>query len=136
MSTISPILPSDHTKPIGKYSPAIAVPYNSHSNLVFISGQVASDSSGHTIGLGDAGTQTAYVFDKIANILENTGGDLSHLVSLTIYLTSMADFSLVSNVRNNVLHDPAPSSTLVEVSRLAIQDHLVEISAVAVVPAK
>lgn len=45
----------------------------------------------------------------------------------------MADFAAVSAVRNRVLSAPAPSSTLVEVSRLAIAEHLVEISGVAVV---
>ena len=126
------ISPKGHTKPIARYSPAISVAISPGDRLLFISGQVASDSAGKTVFPGDPAGQTGYVFEKIEHLLVEAGGGLRDLVSLIIYLTDMANFEVVSSVRNRVLAEPAPTSTLLEVSGLALADHLVEISAVAV----
>ncbi|MBW5248087.1 RidA family protein [Streptomyces poriferorum] len=127
------IQPPGHTLPIGKYSPAVSVPLGNGRRMVFVSGQVSSDAEGTVIGPGDATVQTETVFRLLSEVLKKAGGELADLVSVVIYLSDMADFAAVSAVRNRVLSDPAPSSTLVEVSRLAIAEHLVEISGVAVV---
>ncbi|MDF5751642.1 RidA family protein [Spongiactinospora sp. TRM90649] len=124
------ILPPGHSKPIGRYSPAIRVPVGTGS-LVFVSGQVATDAAGGVIGRDDAGAQAEAVFERLRQVLAGAGGDLRHLVSLIIYLTDMSDFRAVSAVRDRLLADPAPSSTLVEVSRLAEPGIRVEISGVA-----
>jgi enamine deaminase RidA (YjgF/YER057c/UK114 family) len=136
--TVTPVhetvLPPGHSKPIGRYSPAIRVPIGEGS-LVFISGQVATDAAGGLIGGDDPGAQAEAVFDRLREVLASAGGDLRHLVSLVIYLTDMSDFAAVSAVRNRLLEEPAPSSTLVEVSGLAEPGIRVEISGVAYVPA-
>jgi len=54
-------------------------------------------------------------------------------VNVVIYLADIGDFIGVSAVRNKILGDPAPASTLVVVNRLAEADCLVEISGIAVV---
>ncbi|MEV4915840.1 RidA family protein [Streptomyces tirandamycinicus] len=125
--------PPGHTLPIGKYSPGVVVPLDAERVMVFISGQVSSDAEGNCIGVGDAGLQTETVFRMVSDVLKEVGGTLADLVSVVIYLKDMSDFPAVSQVRNRVLSDPAPASTLVEVSKLAISDHLVEISGVGVV---
>ncbi|GHJ26091.1 MULTISPECIES: RidA family protein [Streptomyces] len=132
-SAVHAVRPAGHTPPIGRYSPAVSVPVGG-GRLVFVSGQVSADGEGRTIGPGDAATQAETVFHRISEVLKAAGGTLADLVSLVIYLVDLDDFTAVSTVRNRVLADPAPSSTLVEVSSLAIRDHLVEISGVAFVP--
>jgi enamine deaminase RidA (YjgF/YER057c/UK114 family) len=112
----------------------VLVPLNSSSSLLFISGQVASDERGKVIGPGDIRRQTEAVFARLEAVLDAAGGSLADLVSMVIYVTEMANFTAVSEVRNRVLADPPPSSTFVEVSALAVPEHLVEISAVALVP--
>lgn len=134
MSNREAIFPPGHTKPIGRYSPGVAVSLSTRDRVLFISGQVATDSGGRTVAPGDPTGQTEYVFDKITAILTAADGTLRDLVALTIYLTDLSQFEQVSSVRNRRLSDPAPSSTLVEVASLAIPDHLVEISAIAVIP--
>jgi enamine deaminase RidA (YjgF/YER057c/UK114 family) len=109
------------------------VPIGSGRELVFISGQVASDECGRVIGAGNARLQAEAVFANLNTVLQAAGGSLKNLVSVVIYLTDIADFAAVSEVRNRVFTDPPPSSTLVEVSRLAIAEHLVEISGIAVI---
>jgi enamine deaminase RidA (YjgF/YER057c/UK114 family) len=128
------VVPAGHSKPVGRYSPGVRVPLSQDAWLVFISGQVATDGSGQLIGPGDPGRQAEAVFGNIERVLNAAQGDLRHLVSLVIYLTDMAYFPAVSAVRNRLLGDPAPSSTLVSVASLAEPGVLVEISAVAVVP--
>ena len=129
------IEPAGHSKPIGKYSPAVRVPLDAATQLVFISGQVATGTCGELIGGDDPAAQAEAVFERVGEILHAAGGTLGHLVSLTIYLTDIADFPKVSMVRNRVLGHPPPSSTLVEVSALAEDGRRVEISGIAVIPA-
>lgn len=127
------VRPPGHTLPIGRYSPAVAVPFDGDRTMVFISGQVAGDAEGRTVGVGDPGRQTEEIFRRVAEILHEVGGGLGDLVSVVVYVADMAHFPAVSEVRDRVLQAPPPASTLVEVSRLAVADHLVEISGVAVV---
>ncbi|GHE29858.1 reactive intermediate/imine deaminase [Streptosporangium violaceochromogenes] len=131
----SAIRPPHHTLPIGRYSPAVSVPLDGERTLVFISGQVAGDAQGRTLGAGDPARQTEAVFELMSEILKEAGGSLADLVSVVIYLADMAHLAAVSEVRNRVLSEPPPASTLVEVARLAVAGHLVEISGVAVVEA-
>jgi 2-iminobutanoate/2-iminopropanoate deaminase len=127
------LVPRGHSKPIGKYSPGIAVTLGAGSRLVFVSGQIATAHDGTVLAPGDAAGQAEIVFERISQVLARAGGDLSNLTSLVIYLTDViGDFAAVSGVRNRVLAAPAPSSTLVEVSRLAEPGCLVEISGTAV----
>jgi 2-iminobutanoate/2-iminopropanoate deaminase len=133
MSEFTAVHPPEHTLPIGKYSPGILAPIAPGESLLFISGQVASDAQGHVIGVGDPHRQAEAVFANIEAVLESCNGSLADLMSVVIYVTDIANFAAISEVRNRVLGDPAPASTLVEVSRLAIPEHLVEISATALI---
>jgi enamine deaminase RidA (YjgF/YER057c/UK114 family) len=133
MSALTAVQPPEHTLPIGKYSPGILAPVAPGKSLLFISGQVASDAEGRVIGVGDPARQAEAVFANIEAVLRSCNGSLADLVSVVIYVTDVANFAAISEVRNRVLRDPPPASTLVEVSRLAIAEHLVEISATALI---
>jgi enamine deaminase RidA (YjgF/YER057c/UK114 family) len=126
------LIPEGHSRPIGKYSPGVLLDLSAVDGLVFVSGQVATDDGGNVIGRDDAAAQAGVVFQRIAQVLAAADAGLSDIVQLTIYLADVArDFAAVSGVRNRVLPSPPPSSTLVEVSRLAEDGCLVEISAIA-----
>lgn len=125
------LVPPEHSKPVGSYSPGVAVDLAPSSRLVFVTGQVATDSEGTVLCQGDPAGQTHVVFDRIAAILAEAGAELGDLVSLVVYLPDLSHFHAVSSVRNERLGAHAPSSTLVEVSRLVEAGCLVEISGVA-----
>lgn len=127
------LLPAGHSKPVGKYSPGIAVTPGPGQRMIFVSGQVATDRHGTVLCPGDAGGQTEVVFARIGQVLAEAGGTLEDLVSLVIYLVNMNDFTAVSTVRNRVLGTLAPSSTLVQVAALSEDGCLVEISGIAVI---
>jgi 2-iminobutanoate/2-iminopropanoate deaminase len=127
------LLPPGHSRPIGRYSPGLAVVPQAGGRFVFVSGQVATDHQGRVLAPGNPGTQAEIVFERIESVLAQAGGSLADLVSVVVYLVDRAHFEAVSAVRNRVLSEPAPSSTLIVAARLAEEGCLVEISGIALV---
>ncbi len=98
---------------------------------LYLAGQLARDENGQTVGVGDIRAQTAKVIENIRTILRAEGGDLRNVVKLTVYTTDMRYFDAISEVRRRYFTDDLPASTIVEVSKLAQPDLLIEIEAVA-----
>lgn len=128
------IHPAGFSPPIARYSPGVRVPLGDGRALLFVSGQVATDEEGRTVGGDDPAAQARKVFENLGRVLAEAGGSLADLVSVVIYLTDVRDFPAVSRVRDEAFAAFAPSSTLVEVKGLAVAGHRVEISGVAVIP--
>lgn len=102
--------------------------------LVFVSGQVPVAPDGG-VAAGDAVEQARQVFRNIEAALKPHGADLSHIVKLTYYLRHLSDLGDVRQVLRESLREPRPASTLVEVSGLIDPRFLLEIDAVATLPA-
>lgn len=124
------LLPAGASRPIGRYVPGVQVD-TGPLRFVFISGQVATDSEGRTIGV-TAGEQAEVVFENLRRVLAEAEALPEDLVSVTIYVKRIEDFQAVSAVRDEFFAERAPSSTLVEVSALAEPEHLLEVSGIAV----
>lgn len=118
--------------PIGAYSNGLSIPIG-EKNLVFLTGQVALNKEGEVMFPNDPALQTDYIFQKINSLLHEAGGSLDNIVKVVIYITNMDDFSKISLVRNKFLGNARPVSTLVEVSRLTIDNCVVEIEATAII---
>jgi 2-iminobutanoate/2-iminopropanoate deaminase len=102
---------------------------------LWISGQVSMDSAGSVVGEGDINAQAERVFENLSAVLRAAGGDFSHIVSTTTYVTDRSLLLPVNEVRGRYLTtEPAPTSTLLVVAGLARPEFLVEISAVAILP--
>ena len=100
-----------------------------HNGVVYLSGQVAQDSS------ADLKTQTESVLSKIDELLNAANSDKTHILSATIYLRDMADFAAMNEVWEAwVVEGQAPARACVE-AKLARAELLVEISVVAAVSA-
>ena len=103
--------------------------------LAFISGQIALDGQGDIVGIGDFRAQTEQVFANLQLALEAVGAGFEHVVKLTIFVTDMTQMPIVREVRNRYVDTSRPpASTAVEISRLAREELMVEIEAVATVP--
>ena len=124
------LIPAGASRPIGRYVPGAQVNAGP-LRFIFISGQVATNHDGHTIGI-TAGEQAEVVFENLRAVLAEADALPTDLVSVVIYVKRIEDFQAVSAVRNAFFADRAPSSTLVEVSALAEPEHLLEVSGVAV----
>ncbi|MEU9291795.1 RidA family protein [Streptomyces sp. NPDC048275] len=106
-----------------------------HGRQLWISGQVSMNADGAVVGEGDITRQAEQVFENLSAVLRAAGGNLSHVVSTTTYVTDRSLLLPVNDVRGKYLTtDPAPTSTLLVVAGLARPQFLLEISAVAVLP--
>lgn len=100
-------------------------------DLVFLSGQAAIDETGAIVGVGDFAAQADQTFANIARLLEAAGSDLSRIVKVTIYLTDMARFPDIVDLRGRYFTPPYPADTIVEVRALALPELLIEVDVIA-----
>ena len=103
---------------------------------VFISGQVAINENGNLVGKGDLAAQTEQVLKNIEVWLRVSGATFDDLVRMTIYVVDYdpEKREVMQRVRDRFIpSDQGPASTLVGVSKLALDDLLVEIEAQAVI---
>ena len=101
-------------------------------DLVFVSGQAALDGQGRIVGPGDFDAQAEQTFRNLARVLEAGGSSLERIVKVTIFLTDMANFPKIVELRGKWFTPPYPADTIVEVTSLALPELEIEIEAIAV----
>jgi len=124
--------PESVPKPMGPYSQGVVV---TGEKLVFISGQVPQDASGNLVGKADFEAQTKQVFANLKDMVETVGGTVANIVKITIFMVKVTPqaYEILGQVRRELWHGDFPASTLVEISRLASPDFLIEVEAFAVI---
>ena len=101
-------------------------------DLVVVSGQAALDEQGAIVGVGDFDAQAEQVFRNPARVLGAGGSSLDRVVKVTIFLTDMANFPKIVELRKRWFTPPYPADTIVEVNSLALPELELEIEAIAV----
>ncbi len=101
-------------------------------DLLLISGQAAIDENGALVGVGDFDAQAEQVFRNLQRVLEAGGSSLDRVVKVTIFLTDMANFPRIVELRGTWFTPPYPADTIVEVTSLALPELEIEIEAIAV----
>lgn len=114
------------SEPISHYTHAV-----SYGDLVFVSGCTATNGDGELIGADDIEAETHQVLRNLESALIAAGSSLQHVLKVTLYLTDIRDRPRVNVVRQKLFGSVRPASTLVEVSKLAIEGARLEIEAVA-----
>jgi len=104
-------------------------------DLVFVSGTVAWGPDGKLVGKGDVYAQAKQTLANIEGYLREAGASLKDVVRTRIYLTDIGRWQEVARAHREAFGDVRPASSLLEISRLAEPEMLVEIEAVAVVSA-
>jgi 2-iminobutanoate/2-iminopropanoate deaminase len=102
--------------------------------LVFVSGCVASDQHGRTVGGNDAVAQARQVHENLKKCLAAAGATFADVCKVTVFLRNIGDREKVNTVRKEYFGAHRPASTLVEITRLVRDDYLIEIEATAVIP--
>ncbi len=123
------IQPAAVPRPVAEYAQGVEV---SGGRTLYVAGQVALDADGRLVGEGDIRAQARQVFRNIRAIIEEAGGEMTDIVKLTTFLTSMDDYPGFVEVRSEFLPAPWPAATLVAVSALVRPEWLVEVEAIAV----
>ena len=112
-------------KAIGVYSQAITI-----KDTVYISGQIGIDP--HTQELmQDFDSQLKQTFANLSAVVLAASGDFAKIVKLSIYLTSMDNFSQVNEIMSKYFTTPYPARIVVGVQALP-KGALVEIDAIMV----
>jgi reactive intermediate/imine deaminase len=99
---------------------------------VIVSGQAAIDEHGQVVGVGDFDAQADQTFRNLQRVLEAGGSSLDRVVKVTIFLTDMAHFPKIVELRGKWFSQPWPADTIVEVTSLALPQLEIEIEAIAV----
>jgi len=113
---------------IGTYSQAIVA-----GNTVYLSGQIPLDP--HTMELvgTDIEAQTEQVFKNLAAVAEAAGGQLDHIVKLTVFLTDLSNFPVVNATMAKFFHMPYPARSTFQVCALP-KGSAIEVEATMVLP--
>ena len=110
---------------IGPYSQAIKA-----GNLLFLSGQIPLDPATGNLVAGGIEAQTRQVFTNIGEILKAAGASFDNVVSASVFLADMNEFSTVNEIYATYFSSPAPARATVQVARLP-KDARVEIQVTA-----
>ena len=125
------INPPGMSKPTGYSHLAVAT----GGKTIYISGQVALDQDRNLVGRNDLRAQTEQVFKNLKTALAAAGTDFDHVVKLTYFVLDATQMPVVREVRDQFLNKQSPpASTAVEVRRLVMDDWLIEVDAIAVIP--
>jgi 2-iminobutanoate/2-iminopropanoate deaminase len=100
-------------------------------DLLFISGQTGIDETGQLVGVGDFDLQAERAFRNLGRVLEAGGSSLERVVKVTIFLTDMANFPKIVELRRRWFTPPYPADTIVEVRSLYLPEVEIEIEAIA-----
>ena len=121
------LMPKTIRPPFAKYSHAIEVPAG--TRLVICSGQ---------LGIGpddsipeDAGAQTELCFSNIEAVLGEAKMSLANVVRINAFVTDRAYMKPYMEVRDRLVADPAPASTLLIVSGFSRPEFKIEIEVIA-----
>ncbi|MFF3500504.1 RidA family protein [Streptomyces sp. NPDC003247] len=104
--------------------------------LIAVSGQVSFDADGKLVGEGDPAAQARQVFDNLRRCLASAGAGFGNVVKLTYYVTDVAFLPAVREVRDQYIDvERPPASTAVQVAALFRPELLLEVEALALLPA-
>lgn len=100
--------------------------------FVEVAGTSATRADGTVVAPGNPYEQARYILDEIVRALESVGATTSDVVRTRVYLTDIDQWQDVGRAHGEVFGRVRPTSTFVEVSRLLLPEHLVEIEATAI----
>ena len=111
---------------VGPYSPAQKV-----GNFLFVSGQIALNQQTGVLENKDIETETRQALDNLMMILRNAGYDSTDVITTTVYLKDIADYTKMNTIYGGYFQEGNyPARATVQVAALP-RDARVEISAIA-----
>ena len=103
--------------------------------IVWLRGQCPQNlDDGVNIDSNDPVEQTHKVMKNIAQLINEAGGEIKHLVKLVVYITDIKNREAVYRTIGQYTKGVYPVSTGLVVNSLARPEWLVEVDAIAVIP--
>ncbi len=123
-----PIIPAGSPPPLAPYSPGVMA-----DNVLYVSGVLAMDANGKTIGVGDAAAQTRAVLQSIKRVVEAAGGTMADVTMNSIFLKDLADYAAMNQVYKEFFPSEFPARYCIRAD-LVKPEFLVEIASIAHLP--
>lgn len=98
---------------IGTYSQAVKV-----DRTVYLSGQIPLEPKTMQLVEGEISAQITQVFDNLKAVAEASGGSLSDIVKLNVFLVDLANFPIVNEIMGRYFQEPYPARAAVGVAAL------------------
>lgn len=121
-----------HTQP-DPYAPFLLSQAIRAGGMLYVSGQAGYGDDGKIVDASDFDTQANQAFRNLERALVAGGSSLDRVVKVTIFLTSMAHFPEIVELRRKYFCRPYPADTIVEISALYTPEAMIEIEAIAIV---
>ena len=131
--------PASTTAPGGPVLPEFVVPSRERSpfspvvrvgNLLFVSGQLGSDSTG--LVKGGVGAETTAALQHISNLLKQAGSSMDRVAKCTVMLSDMGQWAAMNAAYIAFFPGPKPARSSFGATALALGG-LVEIECIATV---
>ena len=133
MTSIEFATPPTLSAPAG-YSHVVSLP--AAGRLVWTSGQIPVAADGTPAPAGDWEAQARLTFENVGHALAAGAATWADVVKLTIFVVDLAGLPAIRAVRDEFVDvERPPTSSLVQVAGLVLPDLLLEVEAVACVPA-
>ena len=101
---------------IGPYSQAVVVPVG--GKVVYLSGQIGLEPASGEMVSESFEAQVRQAFSNMSAIVTASGGKLEQVVKFTLFLTDLSKFGIVNQIMAEVVPQPFPARSTVEVSGL------------------
>lgn len=101
-------------------------------NRVMVTGTTSVDDNGDIVGVGDAYTQTKYIFQKIEKYLNEAGSSIDKVVWNRMFVTDITQWEDIGRAHAEFFKDIKPCATMVEVKGFIHPDLLIEIETEAI----
>ena len=121
----TPIVPKGSAPPLAPYSPGAKA-----GNVVYVSGTLAIDKDGKTVGVGDARAQTRFIIESIRAVLEAAGGSLRDIAFNHIFLKDLKDYAAMNEAYREFFPSQQPARYCIRAD-LVKPEFLVEIASIA-----
>jgi enamine deaminase RidA (YjgF/YER057c/UK114 family) len=109
------------------YSRAVKV-----GNVVEVTGTVAVNESGETVGKGDAYVQAKFILGKIETVLARAGASMKDVVRTRMFVTDISRWEEYGKAHGEFFSAIKPCTSMIEVKGLIDPDYLIEIEATAI----
>lgn len=121
----TPIIPVGSAPPLAPYSPGVRA-----GNNIYVSGMLAIDKDGKSVGIGDITAQTRHVLESLKAVIEAGGAKMSDIAYNAIILKNLADYAAMNKVYAEFFPNNPPARYCIQAD-LVKPEFLVEITSVA-----
>ena len=123
-------VPGDARQSERAYSPAVRV---SGGTTIYLAGHTGYQDEGGTKYPADFDGQVRNAFSRMRKTLESAGGELGDIVTMTVFITDMANGTRFTQLRKEFFKEGQyPASALIGIKELARPEMMIEIQAIAV----